>query len=110
MGTCRLDRLLALDHIDSNRRNNRVENLRWSTRLDNILLNPVTRRRIEIAYGSIEAFFANPREPVNSKGIKNFEWMRTVTKEEAQESRERLERWAASAQKSQGFLGNGSMA
>ena len=28
--------------------------------------------------------------------LRNFEWMRTVTKEEAQESRERLERWAAS--------------
>ena len=85
-----------VDHIDTNRRNNRVENLRWVTRLDNILNNPVTRRRIEIAYGSMEAFFENPRAPVNSDGLRNFEWMRTVTKEEAQESRERLERWAAS--------------
>ena len=42
-----------VDHIDTNRRNNRVENLRWVTRLDNILNNPVTCRRIEIAYGSI---------------------------------------------------------
>ena len=58
--------------------------------------NPVTIRRIEIAYGSIEAFFENPRAPVNSDGLKNLEWMRTVTKEEAQESRMRLERWAAS--------------
>ena len=40
-----------VDHIDTNRRNNRVENLRWVTRLDNILNNPVTCRRIEIAYG-----------------------------------------------------------
>lgn len=85
-----------VDHIDTNRRNNRAENLRWITRLDNVLLNPVTRRRIEIAYGSIEAFFENPRMPVNSDAVKTFEWMRAVTKEEAQESRERLERWAAS--------------
>lgn len=85
-----------VDHIDTNRRNNRVENLRWVTKLDNILNNPVTRRRIEIAYGSMKAFFENPRAPVNSDGLRNFEWMRTVTKEEAQESRERLERWAAS--------------
>jgi len=85
-----------VDHIDTNRRNNRVENLRWIARLDNILLNPVTRRRIEIAYGSIEAFFENPRMPVNSKEVKNFEWMRTVSKDEAMESRERLQRWAAS--------------
>lgn len=86
-----------VDHIDTNRRNNRPENLRWITRLDNVLQNPVTRRRIEIAYGSIEAFFENPRAPANSDGIKNFEWMRTVTKEEAQESRKRFERWAAAA-------------
>lgn len=93
-----------VDHIDTNRRNNRAENLHWITRLDNILLNPVTRRRIEIAYGSIEAFFENPRAPINSDGIKNFEWMRTVTKEEAQESRARLRRWAASDTASKGGM------
>ncbi|MBZ0148964.1 MAG: HNH endonuclease [Pseudorhodoplanes sp.] len=93
-----------VDHIDTNRRNNRAENLRWITRLDNILLNPVTRRRIEIAYGSIETFFENPRAPVNSDGIKNFEWMRTVTKEEAEESRARLQRWAASDTASKGGM------
>lgn len=91
-----------VDHIDTNRRNNRAENLRWITRLDNILLNPVTRRRIEIAYGSIDAFFENPRAPVNSDGIKTFEWMRTVTKEEAEESRARLQQWAASDAASKG--------
>ena len=48
-----------VDHIDTNRRNNRPENLRWLTRLENVLLNPVTRRRIEIACGSIEAFLEN---------------------------------------------------
>jgi hypothetical protein len=47
----------VVDHIDTNRQNNRAENLRWVTRLDNVLNNPVTRRKIEIAYGSIEAFF-----------------------------------------------------
>jgi hypothetical protein len=85
-----------VDHIDTNRRNNRPENLRWITRLDHVLLNPVTRRRIEIAYGSMEAFFENPRTPVNSEAINNFAWMRTVSKEEAQESRDRFQKWAAS--------------
>jgi hypothetical protein len=87
-----------VDHIDTNRRNNRVENLRWITRLDNILLNPITLRRIILAYGSLDEFFKNPGAPVNSKAIKNFEWMKTVSKEEAQESRSRLLRWAASGQ------------
>ena len=32
----------VVDHIDTNRRNNRPENLRWITKLENILLNPIT--------------------------------------------------------------------
>jgi len=39
-----------VDHIDTNRRNNRVENLRWITRLDNLLLNPI-RANVR-AYGA----------------------------------------------------------
>ena len=87
-----------VDHIDTNRRNNRVENLRWITRLDNLLLNPITLRRIIIAYGSLDEFFKNPRASVESRAFKNFDWMRTVSKEEAQESRNKLLRWAESDQ------------
>ena len=72
-----------VDHIDTNRRNNRAENLRWITRLDNLLQNPITLRKIIIAYGSLDEFFKNPSAPLNPKAIKNFDWMRTVSKEEA---------------------------
>src|SRR5262245_8011064 len=85
-----------VDHIDTNRRNNRVENLRWITRLDNGLLNPITLRRIIIAYGSLDEFFKNPGAPENSKATRSFAWMKAVSKEEAQECRIRLLRWAAS--------------
>ena len=91
-----------VDHIDTNRRNNRVENLRWITRLDNLLQNPITLRRITIAYGSLDEFFKKPDAPLNPKAIKNYDWMRTVSKEEAQESRERLLRWAESDQAPKG--------
>jgi hypothetical protein len=91
-----------VDHIDTNRRNNRVENLRWITRLDNLLQNPITHRRITKAYGSLDEFFKHPDAPLNPKAIKNFDWMRTVSKEEAQESRERLLRWAESDQAPKG--------
>jgi hypothetical protein len=73
----------VVDHIDTNRQNNRADNLRWVTRLDNILLNPITRTRIELEYGSLEAFFENP----GASFLPNMEWMRAVTKEQAAESR-----------------------
>jgi HNH endonuclease len=85
-----------VDHIDTNRRNNRTDNLRWITRLDNLLLNPITLRRIIVAYGSLDEFFKNPGAARESKTIKAFDWMRTVSKEEAQESRSKFLRWAES--------------
>lgn len=85
----------GVDHIDTNRRNNRPENLRWVTRLENILLNPVTAKRIEYLYGSIEEFLADPQNPKNGSLTPDFEWMRTVTAAEAEYSRKRLLTWAA---------------
>ena len=85
---------MVVDHIDTNRCNNRPENLRWVTRLENALNNPATRKKIIYHCGSIEAFIANPsilRSKVLSPDI---DWMRTVTEEEAEKCRRNIERWA----------------
>ena len=51
----------VVDHVDTNKQNNRPDNLRWVTRLENVLLNPITVKRIEFACGcSVEEFLANP--------------------------------------------------
>jgi hypothetical protein len=83
-----------VDHIDTNRRNNRPENLRWLTKLENALNNPITRKRIISVCGSIEAFLADPSKLRETDVDPDFRWMRTVTSEEEQISKERLLEWA----------------
>lgn len=78
-------KVYVVDHIDTNRCNNRAENLRWLTRLENILLNDITRKKIEYICGSVEAFLANPSLlQGHEQEDRSFEWMRTVSKEEAE--------------------------
>lgn len=84
-----------VDHIDSNRQNNRPENLRWLTKLENILNNPITIKKIEFHCGSIEAFLNDPSLLKNYENQDpNFKWMRAVSPLEAQLSWERLNSWA----------------
>jgi len=86
----------VVDHVDTNRRNNRPENLKWVTRLENVLENPITRKRIITRCGSIEAFLANPSLLRDGDVSPDFSWMRTVTEAEAKVSKERLLAWAES--------------
>ena len=91
-----------MDHIDTNRCNNRVENLRWFTRLENALNNEITRSKIIYICGSIEAFIENPnilRERLDQVKEPSLEWMRTVSPEEAKIAHENLKKfWEEQAQ------------
>lgn len=97
----------VIDHIDTNRQNNRPENLRWLTRLENVLNNPITVKRIIFCCGSIEAFLNDPTILKNHENDdRNFSWLRTVTPEEARISFERITSWAKSDKiPSGGYLG-----
>lgn len=78
-------KIYVVDHIDTNRCNNRPENLRWLTKLENVLLNEFTRKKIEFICGSVENFLSNPSLLRGHESQDaNFCWMRTVSKEEAE--------------------------
>jgi hypothetical protein len=97
----------VVDHIDTNKQNNRPENLRWVTRLENILLNPITVRRIELVCGSLEEFLSDPLKFRDKFQEPNYQWMCTVSIQEAQTSKERLLDWAKSdKQLNRGTLGD----
>lgn len=99
----------VVDHIDTNRCNNRVENLRWFTKLENALNNEITRNKIIYICGSIEAFIENPnilRERLNQVKEPSLEWMRTVTKEEAATAEKNLKRyWSEQAKNPKPLMG-----
>ncbi len=86
------------DHIDTNRQNNRPNNLRWLTKLENILNNEITRRKVELICGSVEAFLNDPQLLYGYETEdKNFSWMKNVTKEEAQNCLANWSHWARTA-------------
>ena len=88
----------VVDHIDTNRHNNRPDNLRWLTKLENILCNEITRKKVELICGSVEAFLNDPSLLFGYETEdKNFSWMKNVTPEEAKNCLGNWKNWAKTA-------------
>ena len=105
-------KVYVVDHIDTNRCNNRVENLRWFTRLENVLNNEITRNKIRYICGGIEKFIANPSIVHERLGLfadPSLDWMRTVTREEAAVAYENIKRYWAEQVKNPKPLTGGKM-
>lgn len=87
---------LVVDHIDTNRCNNRSENLRWLTRLENALNNPATLKKITyLCGGDIQKFLNDPSCLRDTTGTnQDVMWMRTVSAEEARNAFEKIMSWA----------------
>lgn len=84
----------VVDHIDTNRQNNRPENLRWVTRLENIILNEITRTKLEsLCNCSIEEILSDLTILKDKPLTPQFDWMKTVSKEEAEKSLAEWRKW-----------------
>lgn len=85
----------VVDHINTNRQDNRPQNLRWLTKLENALNNPITVKRIIYCCGSIEAFIENPSILKDSEEYRDISWMRRCSPAEAKIASDNLKRWAS---------------
>ncbi|MBR6311843.1 MAG: HNH endonuclease [Oscillospiraceae bacterium] len=84
----------VVDHIDTNRQNNRPSNLRWLTRLENIVFNDITRKKLELLCGcSIDKILSDLSILKSIPLIPKFDWMKAVSEEEAAQSLASWRKW-----------------
>lgn len=81
----------VVDHINTNRKDNSLENLRWVTRLENIILNPITCKKLMVKTGKTIDYILQHIEILHNIDLEtDLSWMKAVTKEESKNCYENL--------------------
>ncbi|MCR5045070.1 MAG: HNH endonuclease [Treponema sp.] len=85
-----------VDHKNTNKQDNRPTNLRWVTKLENIILNPITCKKIMYLTGkSIDYVLQHIDILHNLNNLpQNISWMRNVTAQESKNCYDNLLHWA----------------
>ncbi len=84
-----------IDHINTNKQDNRPHNLRWVTKLENIILNPITCKRIMWMTGKPIDYVLQHIEILHDINLSpDIQWMRSVTAQESKNCYENLLHWA----------------
>lgn len=86
---------MVVDHIDTNKQNNRADNLRWITKEENITKNPETVKKIEYRTGlTLEELKKDNFKALHKLNkSQNTSWMRPTSKEEADNLRKHQKIW-----------------
>jgi hypothetical protein len=99
----------VVDHKDTNRKNNRPENLHWVTRLENILINPVTKEKIEFITKMDIADVLKDISVLQKFNLPpNISWMKTLTREEASHSYDQWNNYLAKVEQYKEGILNGT--
>lgn len=85
-----------VDHKNTNKQDNRPENLRWVTKLENIILNPITCKKIMHLTGKPIDYVLQHIEILHNFNAlpPDISWMRTVSEQESKNCYENLLHWA----------------
>lgn len=85
----------VVDHKNTNKQDNRPENLRWVTKLENIILNPITCKKIMYLTGKPIDYVLHHIEILHKIDLpSDISWMRRVTEQEGKNCYENLLHWA----------------